>query len=100
MATKKVTKKTPEKTTKKAEVVEKSEIIETEEVKPISYATPQKEKKTNKTLITFIIIIIVIGLLWAFRSSIIVATVNGKPIFRSDFDRELEKNAGKQSMND
>ena len=97
MATKKETKKT----TKPAKI----EISEEQTFTPeIPETTPMlttiKPRKTNKVGITLLIIILIAALLYAFRSMFIVATVNGKPILRTEFNHELEKQAGKQSMNE
>lgn len=54
-----------------------------------------KEPKVFVPLIALIIIILLV----VFRSSFIVAVVNGQPISRAEFNRQLEVQAGKQVMN-
>jgi hypothetical protein len=70
--------------------------VETNTTMP-STATPQFRIKKGY-VVTVFIILIVIGLLYAFRSQFIVATVNGQPISRAAFNAEMQKEAGKKSM--
>lgn len=46
-----------------------------------------------------IIIVILLALLYLFRSAFIVAVVNGQPVSRAEFNQMLEAQAGKQVMN-
>ncbi|MBI4079443.1 MAG: SurA N-terminal domain-containing protein [Candidatus Levybacteria bacterium] len=53
----------------------------------------------NKIIIIPLAIIVIAGLLYYFRGLFIVAIVNGKPIDRISFTKELEKAAGAQILN-
>ena len=55
---------------------------------------------SKKKLITGIVIVVlvILGALYFFRSFFIVALVNGKPISRLGFDRALEKQGGQQVL--
>ena len=56
--------------------------------------------KVKKSYVAAVLAVIVIaGLLYAFRSWFIVATVNGQPITRLTYINELERQAGQQTMN-
>lgn len=46
-----------------------------------------------------VIIIVVVALLYLFRSAFVVAIVNGQPITRGAYNQQLEAQAGKQVMN-
>lgn len=46
-----------------------------------------------------VIILVLLVLLFLFRSAFVVALVNGQPISRSEFNKQLEAQAGKQVMN-
>jgi foldase protein PrsA len=46
-----------------------------------------------------IAVIVILALLYFFRSFLVVAFVNGQPISRWSLDRQLEKTAGKQILN-
>lgn len=70
--------------------------------KPAS--TVEKNQKPGFTIqrshiITFLVILAIIGLLYAFRSQFVVATVNGQPITRMEYNKQLEQQSGKQVMN-
>lgn len=53
----------------------------------------------NKFIVAALVIILLAGLLYFFRSLFIVAIVNGQPIDRISFTKELEKAAGPQILN-
>lgn len=56
--------------------------------------------KINKLqALILIAILVVIGILYNFKSLFIVATVNGEPISRISIVKELEKQGGKQTLN-
>lgn len=106
-ATSTVKKKAPKvKKPAKVEIEESATIIEeelpivtpmpTENISPIMSTSQKRAKK--RYIITVVIILAIIGLLYAFRSQFIVATVNGQPISRSEFNTEMQKEAGKKSM--
>jgi len=46
-----------------------------------------------------VIIIILLVLLYVFKSAFIVAVVNGQPVTRAEYNQMLEEQAGKQVMN-
>lgn len=52
----------------------------------------------NKFIVVALAIIVLAGLLYYFRSLFIVAIVNGQPIDRISFTKELEKAAGPQIL--
>ena len=59
------------------------------------------KKKKNSTpflIVSFLIIIILLGGLYYFRSQFVVATINGQPIWRLSLIRELEQQAGKETL--
>lgn len=99
----------PKKTTAKkveAPIEEYAVITPTEEIpeadqdfvpvdSPIS-SSPKKSKKPQ--IIGLGIIVLIIILLYVFRSQFVVATVNGEPISRSSYNTELQKEAGQKSM--
>lgn len=53
---------------------------------------------TKKKVIIIVAALAVIGLLYYFKGQFIVATVNNQPISRFAFNKELEKQAGKQVL--
>ncbi len=67
-------------------------------VKPTK--SPSKLRRPNKTFIIFGIIVVILLLLYLFRSAFVVAFVNGQMITRSEFNHQMEKDAGKQAMNE
>lgn len=62
-------------------------------------ATPIQKVPRRSFVATIVIILLIIGLLYVFRSSFIVATVNGEPVSRISFNKELEKESGKRALN-
>jgi len=67
--------------------------------KPISKPVVAKTKLANKLIFIIPLLIIVIAvLLYVFRSSYLVAVVNGKPVTKFQLWNELEKQAGKQVL--
>lgn len=89
MATRKKTKRT------------KSQIQEIQMANYVESSNPTTPslKIKRSYLITGIVIFVVIGLLVLLRSFIVVAFVNGQPIFRYQVIQELEKQGGKQVFN-
>jgi len=67
--------------------------------KPISKPVVAKTKLVNKLIFLIPLLIVVIAvLLYVFRSSYLVAVVNGKPVTKFQLWNELEKQAGKQVL--
>lgn len=95
MAVKKPAKRTTKKTTK-AISAEKPSVSETQ-----TTAAPSTNNRFKLTKTHYIIgaVILIAILLYIFRSWVVVAIVNGQPISRISFIRELEKQAGKQTLN-
>lgn len=52
------------------------------------------ELKKNKFLLVGIVVLLLVGLLYYYKGIFIAATVNGKPIFRWQVTKELEKQGG------
>lgn len=46
-----------------------------------------------------VIIVVVLALLFLFRSAFVVAIVNGQPVSRMSYEKQLQAQAGKQVMN-
>lgn len=59
----------------------------------------QKSLITKSRILTLLAVIVVLGLLYLLRSWFVVALVNGQPISRTDFNKEVEKQSGKQVLN-
>lgn len=81
-------------------VEEIDEIFPTEntmQYTPLPKTTPQPRIKRGY-LIPIIVIFVIIFLLYTFRSQFIVATINGQLLSRTQFNAEMEKEAGKKSM--
>lgn len=53
----------------------------------------------KKTILLVLAVLIILGVLYFFKSLFIVAIVNGRPISRLAFDLGLEKQAGQQYLN-
>lgn len=66
----------------------------------ISTYDSSRKLSFNRTIFVPIIVIIIFALLYTFRSSIFVATVNNQPIWAGDFYNEIKRDAGKQAMSD
>jgi len=60
-------------------------------------SVPMKFKKSQ--IIVAAVIVVIVALLYIFRSLFIVAIVNGQPINRLTYTQELEKQSGKQVLN-
>jgi len=58
-----------------------------------------KEALRKPKVFVPLIVVIILGLLFLFRSSFVVALVNGQPISRMEYNQQLEAQAGKQVMN-
>lgn len=72
--------------------------------KKTSSSSIEKEISSLKNISKFnviliLAIIIIIGLLYSFRSVLVAATVNGTPISRISEIKEAEKQSGKQALN-
>ena len=83
-------------------ILSEPEVVETTMIEVESMAAPAsvRRKKSKKPYIIVVaVIIIIIILSYVFRSQFIAATVNGQPISRAAYDTELQKEAGKKSMN-
>lgn len=59
---------------------------------------PEEKGGIKKSLLIPIVLIILAGLLFYFKSLFIVATVNGQPIWRYNLIRDLEKQSGKRAL--
>lgn len=97
-----VTKKVPG---KKVSLPVEKNLIEKAPVKDVSVKETMtrlipKDKKISKSGLIVLGIIIVLAILYIFRSSLIVAFVNGQPITRAEFNHDMELSAGKQALND
>lgn len=97
-----VTKKVPG---KKVSLPVEKNLIEKAPVKNVSVKETMthlipKDKKISKSGLIVLGIIIVLAILYIFRSSLIVAFVNGQPITRAEFNHDMELSAGKQALND
>lgn len=55
-------------------------------------------KPAGRKFIVPLIVLVILGLLYAFRGAFISATVNGQPIGRLTIVRELEKQSGKRVL--
>lgn len=63
-------------------------------------SVPTPTMKIKKSYVIAVIAVLVIaGLLYFFRTWLVVAMVNGQPISRLSYMNELERQAGKQTMN-
>jgi foldase protein PrsA len=58
----------------------------------------KKKNSTPSLVVAFLVIIILIGGLYYFRGQFISATINGQPIWRLSLIRELEQQAGKDTL--
>lgn len=67
---------------------------------PAAVSPTKKEREINKTGVAIFAVIIILGLLYFFRSAFVVAMINGQPISRSEFNHTLEKDAGKQALSE
>lgn len=52
----------------------------------------------RKKIIVFLVVLILAGLIYFLKGQLIVATVNGQPIWRFTLISELEKQGGKQTL--
>ena len=77
--------------------VTKKAIKETCECEPGCVCCTINKKKIIAGIV--IAVLVILGILYFFRSFFVVALVNGKPISRFGFDRTLEKQGGKQVLN-
>lgn len=57
-----------------------------------------KAVKNIKAIKLAIVGLAVIGLLYYFKSSLIIAWVNNKPVWKTSYTREMERLAGKQAL--
>jgi foldase protein PrsA len=90
-------------TTKAKTITPSRKRISTPAKTEVSSTTSQTQSRMSVNLskrYLFIagVIILVVALIYAFRSLFIVATVNGQPITRLAVIQELEKQGGKQTM--
>lgn len=61
--------------------------------------TKQSKTNQNRDILLFILILLLAGLIYYFRSLFVVATVNNQPITRFAVIRDLEKRGGKETLN-
>lgn len=59
---------------------------------------PTAPKRLSKRNIILIVLLIVVALLWQFKSSFIVAMVNGQPVSRWQLNDQLAKKFGQQTL--
>ncbi len=64
----------------------------------IATAYVQENIKKPKVYISLIVVVLLV-IAFLFKNLFVVALVNGQPIFRSQYQQELEAQAGKQVMN-
>lgn len=95
MPTKKTVKKPVKKIAKP--VIEETDVLieETCECGPSCTCVPNKKKLAVGISIA---VVVILALLYFFRSFLVVAFVNGQPITRWALDRQLEKAGGKQIL--
>lgn len=70
---------------------------------PLNLKPPKKlkvkvDKRLSKVLLVLVGVIVAGGLLYSAKSWFVVAVVNGRPIFRHAFDRQLERQYGKATL--
>lgn len=76
-----------------------TEPIEEESASFVSTSAYSQSKKGKKAqIIGTVAIVVIIVLLYTFRSQFVAATVNGQPISRMAYNNELQKEAGQKSM--
>lgn len=107
--TKKISTKAPVKVTMKSskpKTVAKKEVkLRSKKVVEEVNSNSNENKRTfpiklNKTQsIVLVLALLLIGLLYQFRSVFVAATVNGQPISRVEIVKNLEKQAGKATLN-
>lgn len=83
--------KKPTRTTKRTKQVE--EIYE-----PIAASSENAGRPPRKYLVPVVLVLVIIGLLYLFRGMYLAAAVNGQPIGRMTVIKELEKQSGKQAL--
>lgn len=81
-------------------------VVEEPEVSPSvvsssssTWLTTKKYLRNPRVLVGLAVVIIIVALVYALRGWFIVATVNGQPITRWEFDHQLEQESGKQVLN-
>lgn len=85
--------KSVKKQTAKKAVSTESSVMNATIDKPVMQ---ENSKPRNKTITGLLLLVLVLGLLYYFKDLFVVATVNGKPITRAAVVGELEKQNGKQ----
>jgi parvulin-like peptidyl-prolyl isomerase len=62
--------------------------------------TQKKRKGINKTALILGVIILLFALLYIFRSAFLVAFVNGQPVSTSEFNHQMQVDAGQKAMSE
>lgn len=66
--------------------------------KPLISVSPKAYPKLSKNQIILLVVVVLVAILFYFKSLFIAATVNGTPISRLDVIQRLEKATGKQTL--
>lgn len=103
--TKKVTEKTvsvPRNVAAKKEAVTSGAVVEKQKTKksPKSKVPSFSFRKLPKSVSLFIGLFVILGLLYLAKSLFVVAVVNGQPIDRFTFTKEMQQQAGKKVLTD
>ena len=102
MARKKTTTKkatTAKKTAPKSALRKRTVTQSTIANNPLGSFSQNTMKLRKSSVITGLIVVIIITLLYIFRSAFVVALVNGQPISRLTLYHDLEQQSGKQVLN-
>lgn len=101
--TKSSPKETPKKTTKRTTPVKKATKAEATVATPVKNESPKVTRPSFKIKRSYVLAgiaaLLLLGALYLLRNYFIVATVNGQPITRLEYSKELERLSGKQAMN-
>lgn len=88
-----------------SKTVDKSAEVSNNKVETAEPKTTENTSKTKKgvevkvkTIIRVLTIVLVLAIIWALRGEIVVATVNGRPIYRWELVRQLESQSGQQVL--
>lgn len=101
MATKKVTKTTPKKKSparKTGAVRSHTKSEEVSETVSSSKSNRKSLKVSRRNIIILLSGVLILGILYYFKSAFIVATVNGQPVSRLTYIHEMENQLGQPGM--